>query len=226
MNHILLFENFSDHKYFWPDAGFWLEKLHPEELCFLAICNDVIMLRNSNTVKEKPLFEMISDNSERHTLEPDTYDQDDGIANFEINYEIPCGKESCNIYAEIKAKGEFGPFYPATYMQPSEGGESILNSIDVEFFSYSDSKNDFEALFIDPTYVFKSDIIDKKKLISAIEFAASLRVDSDEDKTDTNPPVIPDKLMEKCESIRKEIPDIVKGSSVLSRFFGEDYGTK
>ena len=40
MNHLVLFENFSDHKYVWPDAGFWLEKLHPEELCFLAVCDN------------------------------------------------------------------------------------------------------------------------------------------------------------------------------------------
>ena len=42
MNHIVLFENFSNPKYLWPDAKFWIEDLYPEEICFLAIYNDLI----------------------------------------------------------------------------------------------------------------------------------------------------------------------------------------
>ncbi len=225
MNHLVLFENFSDHKYVWPDAGFWLEKLHPEELCFLAVCNDVIMMGNSTIQKEKPLFEMIMDNS-TYSLDPDSYDEDEGSASLEFNYEIPCGKQNCNIYIEAEAKGGFGPYTSASYMEPAEGGEPILNSIEISFMSYINSEDTFEALFTDNSYVFKSEIIDRNKLISAVEYAATLRVEADEDRTNTVKPAIPDKLMEKCESIRREIPDIVKGASTLSRFLNNNDGTK
>jgi|694.fasta_scaffold00022_84 hypothetical protein len=222
MNRIVLFENFSNPKYLWPDAKFWIEDLYPEEICFLAIYNDLI--QSTKYSKEIiPLFEMEMDDS-THSLEPDYYDEDRGKANFEIFYQIPTKKEKCNIYAEVEAKGGYGPYTPARYMEPAEGGEPILYSIDIESFSYINSDDTFEAIFTDSSYVFKSETIDKKKLMSAIEYLAAMKVEAD-DETRSVKPEIPEELMKKCESIRKSMPDVVSGSSIISRFTDND-GTK
>ena len=63
MKNIKLFENF-DAKYLWPEAKFWIDKLEPEELCFLGVYS--YMLEKD---KKQPLFETEYDGT--NEAEPD-----------------------------------------------------------------------------------------------------------------------------------------------------------
>ena len=53
MKSLKLFENFNPD-YLWPDAIFWINKLEPEELCFLGVYS--YMLEKE---KKQSLFEVV-----------------------------------------------------------------------------------------------------------------------------------------------------------------------
>ena len=77
--------------------------------------------------------------------------------------------------------------------------------------------------FLNNSYVFKSDIITRKDLFNIMEYAGAERIEA-EDNTETTKPELPQKLIDKCEEIRKNYPDVVKGSNLLNRF--GIFGTK
>lgn len=218
MNRIKLFEDFStESKYLWPEAMAWMEDLHPEEICFLTLYTSIIEYKNSSrysSVKEKCLFPIKTDNRS-YDLEDD---DGDGICSFELTYEIPSrDNKECSLSFEAVGRGHFTEFIRGGYMEPDEGGDPILDSVDFEYIYYLDSDQDTEIDFLNNSYVFKSDIITRKDLFNIMEYAAAERIEA-EDNTETTKPELPQKLMDKCEDIRKNYPDVVKGSNLLNRF--------
>jgi len=227
MKRIKLFENFTDGgKYLWPEAALWIEELHPEEICFLALYVSIVGYNKNltyNRSTEDMLFPIKTD-YRSYELEPSDYDEDEGTSNFELFYEIPSkNKQYCTFSFDVTGKGHFTEIRRGGYMEPDEGGEPILDSLDFESAFYLDSKEETEIDFSDNSYIFKSDILTKKDLTNIIEYVAAQRIEAD-DETDTTKPFVPDRLMEKCEEIRKKHPDAVKGGGLLGRF--GIFGTK
>jgi len=225
---IKLFENFSNSSsvYLWPEAAAWIEDLYPEEICFLAVYNGIIEYNNKRSYsknKSTVLFPMELDGYNSYDLESDDYD-DDGECSFELFYEIPSrDQNNCTLSFEISGRGHFTSVRRGGYMEPDEGGEPVLDDVDAESIYYLDSEENLEIDFSSGSYTFKSDIISKKELMDVIIYAGYERIEA-EDNTKISKPEIPQKLIEKCEEIRKNYPDIVKGGSLLNRF--GIFGTK
>lgn len=225
MKHLFLFESFSSTEYFWPDAKFWIEDLYPEEICYLAAYNDIMEwdIKHSYSKKDiKPFFEINTDWVKTYDLEADSWDENEGEVQFEIYYEIPSLKNeekgSCSISFEVRGSGGFTPYSSGSYYDPPEGGESILDDIEVSDVYYLDSIEDLDVYLDKNTYEYKSNIITKKDLFGILEYAASLRIEYSDEKMGLVKPQVPQALIDKCESIRSKYPDIVKGSSILSRY--------
>jgi hypothetical protein len=228
MKRIKLFENFTnEEKYLWPEAALWIEELYPEEICFLALYVSVIEYNKKLTYNrsvEDPLFSIKTD-YKSYELEPGSYnDDEDGISNFELYYEIPSkNKENCTLSIDVVGKGHFTKFREGGYMKPDEGGEPILDSVGFDSAYYLDSNEQTEINFSDSSYVFKSDILTKKDLTNIMKYVAAQRIEA-HDETDTIKPFVPQRLMNKCEDIRKKYPAAVKGGNLLGRF--GIFGTK
>ncbi len=221
MKRIKLFENFDNEwKYLWREAALWIEELHPEEICFLALYVSIVEYNKNlfyNRSTEDLLFPIKTD-YKSYELEPDTYNDEDGISNFELYYEIPSkNKENCTFSIDVTCSGYFTEIRRGGYMEPDEGGEPILDSVEFNSAYYLDSKEETEIDFSDNSYTFKSDILTKKDLTNIIEYAAAQRIEAD-DNTDAQKPFVPQRLMEKCQEIRKNHPDSVKGGNLLNRF--------
>lgn len=209
MNNIKAFENFSNDPYLWPDAKFWIEDLYPEEICFLGIYSDIV---SNSTRKDTPPIQVDSSNEEYQL------DYDDGKVSFEIFYEIPSkNNKNCSLSVSIEASGHFTPVIPETRYQPEEGGEPILDSIEIESAYYLDSEENIEVSFGDASYDFKSDIITRKDLIDAIRYSAYTKIDSINHTMTLKKPELPNGLIEKCEEIRKKNPDVIKGHRLIRR---------
>lgn len=222
MRRIKLFEDFSaDKKYLWPDSMGWIEELYPEEICFLTLYTSIIEIEKKSS--EVPLFPIVQEN-DTSDLVPNEYDQDEGVSNLYLYYEIPSKKQkNCSLSIECKGNGHYTEFIRGRYMEPDEGGDPILDSVDLESAYYLDSNEDIDINFIENTYSFKSDTISKKDLINMMTYAAIQMIEA-EDQTRVTKPVVPPGLYEKCESIRKKYPDLVKGTDLLSRM--GIFGTK
>ena len=209
MKNIKLFENF-DAKYLWPEAKFWIDKLEPEELCFLGVYS--YMLEKD---KKQPLFETEYDG----TNEAVTYV--DGHGSLEMSFTFPVAKaeSSPSLTCELTFTGDYLPYDPGDYMNPPEGGEYVLNNIDIESFYYldKDEVNEYEL----DNMQYKSEFITKSDVINLLKYIASYFIEHDEDSTDSKPPVIPLGLKDKCENLRKEMPNVTKGYGMISRFTGK-----
>ena len=209
MKNIKLFENF-DAKYLWPEAKFWIDKLEPEELCFLGVYS--YMLEKD---KKQPLFETEYDG----TNEAVTYV--DGHGSLEMSFTFPVAKaeSSPSLTCELTFTGDYLPYDPGDYMNPPEGGEYVLNNIDIESFYYldKDEVNEYEL----DNMQYKSGFITKSDVINLLKYIASYFIEHDEDSTDSKPPVIPPGLKDKCENLRKEMPNVTKGYGMISRFTGK-----
>ena len=226
MRRIKIFEDFSSGSiYVWPEAAAWIEDLYPEEICFLAVYNGIIEYNNRipySSKKNTPLFPMELEGYKSYDLDSDG--DDDGECSFELFYEIHSRDENnCTLSFEIKGTGHFNSIRSGGYMEPDEGGEAVLDDVNAESIYYLDSEENLEIDFSDNSYTFKSDIISKKDLINMIIYAGYERIEA-EDNTNINKPEMPQKLIEKCEEIRKNYPDFVKGGGLLDRF--GIFGTK
>ncbi len=219
MNHIELFENYFNRKqetpieYLWPEARFWLSRLEPEEISYLAIYSFICQKERGNN---KPLFEVEYQGSSENSPE----EGDDG--SFEFYLGIPINdnenKETleATLSSEIYYSGGYTKYYAATHYDPEEGGEFILNNISVGTTIYIDENGDkeynLESMQYNSTFV-NPQIIDST-LIEACEYL----INSSDSQVDYKPYGLPQGLIDKCESIRKEYPDLVKGVSMLNRF--------
>jgi hypothetical protein len=65
---------------------------------------------------------------------------------------------------------------------------------------------------------YKSEFIKKADLINIIKYFALNHISYGEDKTDIKKSEIPQGLLEKCENIRNQNPDLLKGHGLLNRF--------
>jgi len=218
MDRIKLFEDFSNEsKYLWPEAMAWIEDLYPEEICYLTLYTSIDEFRNSSkySIKKETLLFPIKMDTYSHELEDD---DGDGRCSFELYYEIPSrDNKECSLSLDVTGDGHFTEFRRGGYMEPDEGGESVLDSVDFESAYYLDSDQNLEIDFSNNSYVFKSNIITRKDLINIMEYAAAERIEAD-DNTSTTKPQLPQDLIDKCEKIRKNYPDVVKGSNLLNRF--------
>ena len=209
MKNIKLFENF-DAKYLWPEAKFWIDKLEPEELFFLGVYS--YMLEKD---KKQPLFETEYDGTNKAV----TYV--DGHGSLEMSFTFPVAKaeSSPSLTCELTFTGDYLPYDPGDYMNPPEGGEYVLNNIDIESFYYldKDEVNEYEL----DNMQYKSEFITKSDVINLLKYIASYFIEHDEDSTDSKPPVIPLGLKDKCENLRKEMPNVTKGYGMISRFTGK-----
>ena len=209
MKNIKLFENF-DAKYLWPEAKFWIDKLEPEELFFLGVYS--YMLEKD---KKQPLFETEYDGTNKAV----TYV--DGHGSLEMSFTFPVAKaeSSPSLTCELTFTGDYLPYDPGDYMNPPEGGEYVLNNIDIESFYYldKDEVNEYEL----DNMQYKSEFITKSDVINLLKYIASYFIEHDEDSTDSKPPVIPQGLKDKCENLRKEMPNVTKGYGMISRFTGK-----
>lgn len=210
MKNLKTFESFSEVLYLWDDAKFWIEKLYPEEICFLAMYTDSI-----NTRREKKLFPV--------SVSPNDVDLDGdtGKQTFEIFYEIPSHSRGyCTFSIDAEAIGDFTEVIPATHWQPSEGGETIIEAVEINGAYYLDSQDNVEADFLSDSYIFKSDIINKSDLISMMEYSAYSKVNFEIDNLILDKPKLPQKLIDKCEELRKQNSDIVSGFGLIKRSLG------
>jgi hypothetical protein len=204
VKHLKLFENF-DNVYKWPEAKFWLDKLEPEEICFLG-------LYSLDSKKEK-LFE--AEYEGPTDVEPN---DNSSYGSLEMFFQFPIAKGQgySTLSCEIRFGGDYTPYDSGSYHNPPEGGEYILESIETESAYYLDESEDkeFEMLEIE----YKSDFIKKTDLVNMIEYFSLNHISYSEDKTDVKKPEIPRGLLEKCENIRNQNPDLLKGQGLLNRF--------
>lgn len=213
MKKIKLFEEFNNIKYQWPDFKLWINELHPEEICFLLIYNSILEYRfnenpNLNNLSERIFFRVESTKGS-YELEPLDYNEDKGESTFEMYFRIPLmdpfSKDSgfVTLSFDCEAKGKFNPYISGGYMDPPEGGEPVLENIELNSdIQYEDTLNDTVIDFSNSSYDFKSDLITKKDLINIMKYSAAERIEA-EDDTETYAPIIPDGLLSKCEEIRE-----------------------
>lgn len=211
MKNIKLFENF-DAKYLWPEAKFWIDKLEPEEICFLGVYSYMLEKKSD---RNQPLFEVGYDG----TYEAEADEEGDG--NFEMNFIFPVANAESDpsLYCNIKFSGGFSKYYAGTYNDPPEGGEYQLNDIEIESTYYldKDEVNEYEL----DNMEYKSEFVTKAGMTNLLEFIASYFIISDDDNTRSTTPEIPQGLKDKCENLRKEIPNVTKGYGMISRFTGK-----
>jgi hypothetical protein len=203
VKRIKLFENF-DNAYKWPEAKFWIDKLEPEEICFLG-------LYSLDSKKEK-LFQSEYEG-------PDDAESDEnGSGSLEMFFQFPIAKGQgySTLSCEISFSGDFTTFYPGDYYTPPEGGDYILENIETESAYYLDESEDEEYDLLEMEY--GSEFIKKPDLINMIEYFALNNISYGEDETDVKKPEIPQGLLEKCENIRNQNPDMLKGHGLLNRF--------
>lgn len=207
MKNIKLFENF-DLKYLWADAIFWINKLEPEELCYLGIYSYFL-----EQEKKQPLFEVVYEG--RVDNEPD----DDGNGTLEMLYEFNSAKNenqlNPSLSCDIEFSGSFSSFFPGDYNNPPEGGEYNLNNIEIDSIYYLDLDNNEYDL---KNMEYKSSFITKFDLINLIKYVANYFINHVESTIETPKPIYPQGLFDKCESIRNQNMGIKKGSNMLKRF--------
>lgn len=209
MKNIKLFENF-DSKYLWPEARFWIDKLEPEEVCFLGVYSHML-----EKDKKQPLFEVEYDGT--NEVEPD----EEGDGNFEMNFIFPEANAESYPYLSciIKFSGGFSKYYAGSYNDPPEGGDYQLNDVEIESAYYLD-KDEVNEYDLD-NMEYKSEFVTEANMINLLQYIASYFISSDDDNTDTTTPEIPQGLKDKCENLRKEIPNVTKGYGMISRFTGK-----
>ena len=203
VKHIKLFENFNQ-EYKWPDAMFWLNKLYPEEICFLALY--------SLDLKKDKLFEVVYEGST--DVDPD----EAGSGSFETFFKIPMsgGNGYSSLSCEMSFRGDFTPYDSGDYYNPPEGGDYILEDIDTEFANYIDELDENESDLLSMEY--QSEFIKKDTMIRMIEYVSLDYINFYEDKTPVSKPEIPQGLLDKCENIRNQDPELMKGQGLLNRF--------
>ena len=208
MKYLKLFENFNPD-YLWPDAIFWINKLEPEELCFLGVYS--YMLEKE---KKQSLFEVVY----QGTSEAEADEEGDGSFEMEFEFHVAAEKKESYPYliCNVNFSGGFSKYYPGSYNDPPEGGEYQLQSVEIESAYYLD-KNEVNDYYLD-NMEYKSEFITKANMINLLEYIASFFISNDDDNTDSTKPEIPQGLKDKCEKFRKEDPDLTRGAVVLYKF--------
>ena len=209
MEHLKLFENF-DSKYLWPEAKFWIDKLEPEELCFLGVYSYMLEM---NRKQPQPLFEVVYQG--RSETEPD----EEGAGSFEMIFDFPVAVQKGESYPYLSCvvnfSGEFSEYYPGTYDDPPSGGEYQLQSVEIESAYYLD-KNGVNEYDLD-TMKYKSEFVTESDMFHLLEYISTSFIDHYVDGTDTKKPIIPQRLKDKCEIIRNEDQALKKGYGMMSR---------
>lgn len=194
MNNIKTFESFSsknlEPKY--KDSEGWLRYLYPEEVAYLMLYSFW------NTKNPVISVKCVGDCS----LEMEEESQ-----SFEVYLESPMSGEQASVTIDGSFGGHFTPYFSGSYYEPPEGGDPIVEYLEVETVYYYDDVNGVdEALYgsKDP-YDFKSDIITPDKLSDAAYAAIQDLVEAEDFKASYIKNLeFPEKLTAKIEQIRKD----------------------
>ena len=182
MRAIKTFENFSPDNYLWNDASFWIEELYPEEICFLSIYSKYIDDLKTKKNNESPLFKVKLESPDEVDLEEDG---DEASTGFEMFYSIPAKKGEATLSFEVTASGYFTPVRSYGYYEPEEGGDPILDDINIESVYYLDSEENLEIDFYSTSYNFSSEFITEKMLTDIMVFVAEDRMVYDESNNES-----------------------------------------
>jgi len=220
MKIIKLFENFSPDNYLWEEFRFWSDKLPPEELFYLSVFS-VLYSKEKNS-RKVPFFRVENIDVPTYNNIDFEYESEDESSSVEFECAFGVANNSDKDFSlefTITSSCYFTDYDPGSYYQPPEGGEPVINRIDAKnVIMLDESINNIEINLSDGSYQYVSEFIDKKKLINAIEYLGLSYINYSEDKTDVKVPEIPQGLIDKCEKIRREIPDIIRGYNIMRRF--------
>lgn len=236
MKYLKIFENFDEsHMIKWPEAIYWIHKLYPEEICYLAMYSDALKNYNERDFRfrysnDNPVYPIPVDGTrEKRSVDPD----EDGDVDFGMYYIIPSEKGDISFSYEAKGGVEYSKYYPGTYFDPPEGGESTLEEleiIDIYYLYEAKDENEADVEINFSNYQFKSDIITKSDFFGMMEAIAGDKVNCNDLDIDDSylskflwekPDSSIHKLYKKCEDVMKTIPnlDILKrGNAILRRF--------
>lgn len=211
MKHLKLFENFQ---YKFPDLFFLTDKLNPEEIAYLSFLH--LVYNQANLLDPNDI-----ENYTKNDIEAEDYDGDPG-GSLAIEITLyPKGEDDkkIEIFGDSNFTGGYTKFYAATFDSPAEGGDFYFTGIEIE--SLSIYTNDYEFDLINGEYT--SDSVDKKMIISLVEDFVAERIKGDDERSPdpdeiSNKELIPQKLMDKIEKIRKENPEIKRGVDFLGKF--------
>jgi len=219
MKRIKLFENFSINDYLWPEYRFWIDQLYPEELFFLAI-HSAIIEKEGKRSGTKAFFPVEID-SPNDTLEfeSDSWREDEGEQNFEVYLNILSSVEDpFYISFDANATCYFTPYFSGDYYNPPEGGEPILNDVNVENLYILDPVKDTEFFLEGKDYKYQSPFINLQNLSNAAAYLSIDFLSFDDDKSGIKLQEIPKGLLDKCEEIRKTKSELTKGYNIMGRF--------
>lgn len=210
MKNLLLFEGFNqyekylaDKKIKWPDAIFWIDKLYPEEICYLVLFAD----KNGSFI---PFHCSTKDNS---------VDIEEDRDSFELYYEIPSKDGYATFSFDVTAEVSYTKYYPATYYDPEEGGDTILNDVDVENPYFLDAEEENEVFLGDPNkYQYKSEFVKKEDLINLMIEAAEEKISFYDSNVKSKKVELYQGLIDKCEKIRSENNFGSKTTGIIRRF--------
>ena len=194
MNNIKTFESFSsknpEPKY--KDSEGWLRYLYPEEVAYLMLYS---FWNTKNPVISVKCVDGCS-------LEMQEESQ-----SFDVYLESPMSGEQASVTIDGGFGGSFTPWFSGSYYDPPEGGEPILEYLEVETVHYYDDVNEVDETLYGSKddYKFQSDIITIDKISDAAYAAVQDLVEAEDNKADYIKNLeFPEKLSEKIEQIRKD----------------------
>lgn len=194
MNIIKTFESFStktpEAKY--KDSEGWLRYLYPEEVAYLMLY--------SYWNEKNPVIPV-------KCIDGCSFEMEEESQSFEVYLESPMSGEQASVIIDGGFGGSFTPWISATYHNPPEGGEPILEYLEVETVHYYDDVNEVDETLYGSKdgYKFQSDIITIDKISDAAYAAVQDLVEAYDFKADYIKNLeFPEKLTEKIEQIRKD----------------------
>jgi len=210
MKNIKLYEEFNK-TYLYSDSRFWLHKLEPEESAFLMIWTQLLEQENYNNNKPA-LFKINFEQSESI----DYNDDDSGRVDVTIFTES-IGEDDTSVYFESRYAGYRSKYYPGDYDNPPEGGDLLVNYVEIEDGISYYSGVDGEQYEFD-NYEFKSPFVTRNSLYELAKYLSSYYISCENVEEDIKKPELPGGLMKKIEDIRDQNPDLKKGASVINKF--------
>jgi len=194
MNNIKTFESFSsknpEPKY--KDSEGWLRYLYPEEVAYLMLYS------YWNT--KNPIIPV-------KCIDGCSLEMEEESQSFDVYLESPMSGEQASVTIDGGFGGSFTPWLSGSYYDPPEGGEPILEYLEVETVHYYDDVNEVDETLYGSKddYKFQSDIITIDKISDAAYAAVQDLVEADDFKADYIKNLeFPEKLSEKIEQIRKD----------------------
>ena len=213
MKNIRIFENFQDVIY--PDYYEWLHKLLPEEITFLIVYSSLIEYRSKSKYYQgpKPPAIEITEDWTTKNIDPSDPTSDSSEDDYNFTIEIIC--DEFFVEGECSFEGRFSNYRPATRMQPEEGGDFYLETIDVTGIQLSNTEigAEWKINYKEP---LNTDCFTNKELRGLFEEYCAVRIDASDERKTSYVVNLPEKLKEKIDLLRN--PDTAKGLGLLGRY--------